>query len=411
MSQSTSRSQTPLDLPPIHPFPARMASAVVWNALRREKGPLRVLDPMMGSGTTLVVSKLLGHESIGFDTDPLAVVITRAWCAESGGSQLIKTTSAILEQASRAARHTPGSRAYPLQADAETKEFVRYWFDQTNRKQLACISQEILSMRASPIRDLLLCAFSRMIITKDVGASLARDVSHSRPHRVYDQAPTRAFELFPMAVNRILQIAPFLDIPMDHSVSIAKRADARRIPLADQSVDFVITSPPYLNAIDYFRGHKLTLVWMGHRISELRRLRSEGIGAELRHSNAGDLAFLEKTMSKMGTVEALPERTQSMLMRYVFDMNRVLQEIHRVLRVNGRAILVIGDSSVRNVYVRNSSALAFMAVRCGLRLTSTHKRQLSDSRRYLPPPSSQRVGDPLHHRMTEEVILRLIREG
>src|SRR3712207_7608036 len=52
-----------------------------------------------------------------------------------------------------------------------------------------------------------------------------------------------------------------------------------------------ITSPPYLNAIDYLRGHRLSLVWLGYRIGDLRLTRAVSIGAERRPDPAADEAL------------------------------------------------------------------------------------------------------------------------
>ena len=53
------------------------------------------------------------------------------------------------------------------------------------------------------------------------------------------------------------------------------QGDARVLRGVDRdSVDAVITSPPYLNAIDYLRGHKLALVWLGYTISRIRGYQS-----------------------------------------------------------------------------------------------------------------------------------------
>lgn len=65
-----------------HPPVPCMAPAIVWNRLSREPSGLRVLDPMVGSGTTVVTAKALGHAAIGLDTDPLAVLISKAWSAD-----------------------------------------------------------------------------------------------------------------------------------------------------------------------------------------------------------------------------------------------------------------------------------------------------------------------------------------
>jgi tRNA G10 N-methylase Trm11 len=50
---------------PIHPFPARMAPGIALDALAEADTPLRVLDPMAGSGTVLAVARSKGHHAVG----------------------------------------------------------------------------------------------------------------------------------------------------------------------------------------------------------------------------------------------------------------------------------------------------------------------------------------------------------
>src|SRR6266508_4661329 len=103
---------------PIHPFPARMAARIPWNELRgASRHPLRVLDPMAGSGTTLVVARTLGHESVGFDTDPLAVLLARVWCGDVNESSTQRVAARVLEVARERARGFPLRDAYPTDAD------------------------------------------------------------------------------------------------------------------------------------------------------------------------------------------------------------------------------------------------------------------------------------------------------
>jgi tRNA G10 N-methylase Trm11 len=63
---------------PVHPFPARMAPSIVWDALPKTGKSVNILDPMSGSGTTLVCARSRGHRAIGCDTDPLALLIYSA---------------------------------------------------------------------------------------------------------------------------------------------------------------------------------------------------------------------------------------------------------------------------------------------------------------------------------------------
>src|SRR5688572_16582216 len=147
---------------------------------------------MAGSGTTLVVARTLGHKATGFDTDPLAVLLARAWCGDVDEAGTLRTAARVREAANSIAARMPLRKAYPVDADHQTRAFVRYWFDSTNRRQLAALAQIIGEVRSRRIRDVLWCALSRLIITKQAGASLALDVAHSRPHKASDKTVTRA---------------------------------------------------------------------------------------------------------------------------------------------------------------------------------------------------------------------------
>jgi hypothetical protein len=117
-----------------------------------------------------------------------------------------------------------------LYADEETRGFVRYWFNRTNRRQLAALARAIAEVPKRRVREILWCAFSRLIITKQAGASLALDVAHSRPHKVSDKTVIRPIEQFDAAVRAVVSAIPFRT---PHSTPRAriKKADARKLPV------------------------------------------------------------------------------------------------------------------------------------------------------------------------------------
>ncbi len=389
---------------PIHPFPARMAPSIVWEALPNGGYSLDVLDPMAGSGTTLVTTKAKGHKAHGCDTDPLAILIAKAWCSEIDPDRLRRRGQLILEKARSFSKTINPAEAYPSNIDDETRQFLNYWFDEPSRVQLSALSRSISRIRNLNERLLLWCAFSRLIITKKTGVSLAMDISHSRPHRVYQKAPVQPFDKYCAAVEYVAKHAPFKKDEGTTPAANMRYGDARKLPFEDNSFDWVITSPPYLNAIDYLRGHKFSLVWMGYSISHLRGIRSSNIGVERGYDNSQS-NVIEKALCKMGKVNLLPQRNQAVLIRYLGDMILVIQEIQRVLRSKGYAVIVIGDSTVRGIYIRNSLALEYLGSQNGLELISKKCRPIPDSRRYLPPPSLVSSGDAMKNRMRKEVIL------
>jgi len=391
---------------PIHPFPARMAPSIVWDNLKGcSNQSLRVLDPMVGSGTTAVVARSLGHVAVGFDSDPLAVLIANAWCSDIDKDRVLSKATEVLERAKKRYRDLPLRAAYPSEADSATRDFVRYWFDNTNRRQLLTLAETISRLHDATLKTVLWCAFSRLIITKKVGVSLAMDISHSRPHRVYDKAPIKPFDKFLNSVEAVVKSSPFKINGSALPEAKIELGDARKLSLPDKSVDIVITSPPYLNAIDYLRGHKLALIWMGHDLDDLRAIRSSNVGAEKSITCAEEDNPIRNVLIEMGEIDNLPLRIKSMLARYIFDMNLVLSEISRILKVGGQAVLVIGDSTIYGTFIQNSKALISIGRHYGLDLRALQKRELQESRRYLPPPTSKGAGSRLQGRMREEVIM------
>jgi tRNA G10 N-methylase Trm11 len=181
--------------------------------------------------------------------------------------------------------------------------------------------------------------------------------------------------------------------------------DARSLPLPDSSVDAVITSPPYLNAIDYLRGHRMALVWFGFELDRLREIRGTSIGTERGLNVAGDRALAEDLAARIGDLDRLPPRQTRMALRYVLDMLAVMEETARVLREDGVATLVVGNSSIRGVFLANDKAISACARHAGLRRTSRRERVLPPSKRYLPPPIKG-SGHQLEQRMRTEVLMR-----
>jgi adenine-specific DNA methylase len=308
---------------PIHPFPARMAPSIVWDNLPANGNPLRILDPMAGSGTTLVIARARGHQAFGCDTDPLAVLIARAWCSDVVTDRLLQRARLVLKEAVEITKDLTLEKAYPSKADDETRQFINFWFDDNSRVQLTALSNCISRVDNPNEKNLLWISFSRLIITKKRGVSLAMDVSHSRPHRKYEKAPTTPFDNFLSALNYIIKNASFRHDNFQFAPAIVLKGDARSLSFSSNSVDLVITSPPYLNAIDYLRGHKLSLVWMGYSISSLRSVRSSNIGAE-RFMSLAATDELMNILEQMGDIEGLDGRSTGMIIRYLGDMSNVL---------------------------------------------------------------------------------------
>ena len=388
----------------VHPFPARMAPGLALDVIAECRKPLRVLDPMSGSGTVLAVAHSKGHHAVGVDLDPLAVLISRVWTTAIDVEAVGDTASTVLDNARRIFSSLPTRDAYPRNADSETRQFTRYWFDDYARRQLASLATAIERTQDSTIREALWCAFSRLIISKQSGASLAMDLSHSRPHRKFKRAPAKPFRKFLSAVDRVTTNCIDVTSRTRGPAAQVYEGDARHLDLRDGSIDLVITSPPYLNAIDYLRCSKFSLVWMGYSVSHLRRLRSTTVGTEV-GMDARDDQEIQGILSELKMQPKLQARQEAILARYINDMRRSVGETSRVLASNGRAVYVVGENTVRGTFIRNAMIVEAVASTAGLRCIARRSRELPANRRYLPPPAEQAESATLGNRLRREVIL------
>jgi len=390
---------------PIHPFPARMAPGIALEALGESKSTLRVLDPMAGSGTVLAVARANGHRAFGVDLDPLAVLIASVWTRTVDAERIRDKAAEVLDRAREGFGMVTAGHAYPFDSDDEPREFIRYWLDEDARRQLAALSKAISLVHDDSTRNALWCALSRLIITKNAGASLAMDLSHSRPHRQFTRAPIKPFNRFIAAVETIVSNCPQSCSGAVGPAAVVKRGDARRLEIESESIDLVLTSPPYLNAIDYMRCSKFSLVWMGYNVGEIRQIRGESVGAEVSSEEALESEWVKSVIKELKLSPVLSSRDQALLARYAWDMGHALGEASRVLRRRGRAVYVVGDSMSRGTFIRNSMIVTLVAQQHGLSLVSRQSRSLPANRRYLPPPNRMESSDAMDARMRREVVI------
>ncbi|PKM44644.1 MAG: hypothetical protein CVV05_08790 [Gammaproteobacteria bacterium HGW-Gammaproteobacteria-1] len=384
-----------------HPFPARMAPELALKAFESLRPTSIILDPMAGSGTVLRQASYQAYHSIGFDVDPLAVLMSRvATSAYSNAESLTDYGEFLISVAMK----TDGrSLRLPwIDSSKETKAFVKYWFADEQRRALRKLSYVIAAERCGKRARLAQLALSRLIVTKEMKASLARDTSHSRPHKV---ATENGFNVFDGFRKSLAQLAQLVEQNELKGTVTVHHGDARRMDkVADCYVDAIITSPPYLNAIDYLRGHRLSLVWLGHSLEELRKIRTQSIGSERGLSTAD--ARVAEIAKATGELERHSNRDRAMITRYAHDLFDQLRESARVLKSGGKAVYVVGNSCLRGNFIYNSRAVIKAATVNGFRLLDDSERELPAGSRYLPMPSGDGA---LAKRMRTESVLTFVK--
>lgn len=353
---------------------------------------------MCGSGTVLTVALSRGHRAIGLDIDPLAVMMSRVAVTPIDTMELLNAGKRVMS----ISRRIEGSPAWA--DDRETSDFVNYWFGQRQRRELVALASAIKAHTQNEIRLALEVAMSRIIVTKSPEASLAADTSHSRPHKVLQSSEYDVLTGFDKSLR---QLARRLEQRSKVGGARVLLGDARVLSgVRSSSVDIAVTSPPYLNALDYLRGHKMALVWFGYKISELRARRGTSIGSV--RNLESPTSFVTDLVDEI-EADAINKSQfkRGMVTRFAQDCVDFSNELARVVKAQGCAVLVVGNSTLRGNYIRNDAIARRAMENAGFSFSGRYEREIPPTMRYMP--INAEAGSSITNRMRTEVVLTMDR--
>jgi len=380
-------------------FPPQLPRIFIENLTKEGD---KVLDPMAGSGTALVESLLMNRRGIGFDIDPLAIHLSRIKTSSIRVDEVREEANKVIKNAidnfntEKAVKHELENGF-----DLKTKEFINYWFKEKTQKELMALLLAINLIEDNKIKAFFKLVFSSIIITKSGGVSLAMDLAHSRPHRINGKIPKNAIEAFSTKLFKMLK--GIENIPVKNYAVNIDKGDARNLPLKNDVIDLIITSPPYANAIDYMRAHKFSLVWFNNSINDLSVLRSKYIGSEkISGFNGIELPQIcEDTIEK---VNKLDQNKSKILKKYFAEMKQVIYEMYRVLKNNKYCVIVVGNSTMRGYEVQTHKNIEILGQSAGFTAIANIERELDRNKRMMPI-SFNSQNDGIEQRMHKEYII------
>ncbi len=419
-----------------HSFPAKFPPQLPRKFIRALTKPGDVvLDPMMGSGTTILEAYLLERQALGFDIDPMALRLAQIKVIPFDVKQIAEAGELILKQAQHNLQqnYTQLQQTLTTYWDLKTQQFVNHWFAVETQLELLALIDEIQKIKCSKLRTYFELIFSSVIITKSGGISLALDLAHTRPHKakiVFSQTgevlvgehllddPSPRLKILTKTLRSPIQefekrlqknLKNVLDIDSNRLKPNLRFADVQNLPLENEAVDLIVTSPPYAaNAIDYMRAHKFSLVWLGYTIEELGKLRGTYVGGEsVSGIDFEDLPPITKGV--MAEVAELDAKKGRALHRYYSEMKRIFSEMYRVLKPGKVAVVVVGSSLMRGRDTETGRCLAEIGRDIGFDETIVGIRQLDRNRRMLPAGKKINLQSQIQKRMHEEYVIGFVK--
>jgi DNA modification methylase len=327
-----------------HSYPARMhpdTAARLVEGLSRNGDT--VLDPFAGSGTVLVEARLRGRRAWGIDANPLAVELARLKVggvdpARREQLQLIAMAVAEYAEARRLSKAGP-TRRYPSKLRAAFDPHVLLELDGL----LAGIEHECPKELAT-VPKLVLSSMINKVSRRRSDTSAAE---HSR--RFASGFAIRFFgKKMQELLARLEQYARAL--PQNAPTPRIELGDARRLPMPNETVTAIITSPPYPGVYDYVEHHRLRLEWLKWDAKHLER-----------HEIGAHRDFAASHAAVSSGVEGV-EHT------WAQQLGDCLAQMARVLRDDGVAAILIADSAVAGKPLYANRTILGIAPRHGLRV-------------------------------------------
>ena len=349
----------------IHKFPAKFFPELPRYLIRKYSHKHQsVLDPMCGSGTVILESLLLERKSIGIDIDPMAHLITRTKTTPIEPQILLEARKELLSILSSLESHRYQNITVP---DFHYRDS---WFKPFVLTELGAIREVLFSM--SNTYDASVMNFLRVVFS-----SIIRDVSNADPHCTRTVIrknltkrinPGDTITKFLAALDsQIESMKDFYEVvkKVDWDSPMIYLSSAKQTSLDEASVDLAITSPPYINAVDYPRTHQLEMYWLGLIDDKpLSKMKRNYIGTETVYKDE----YSDPKKSDYQTLDPILERIYThdprrsfIVFKFFEDMKSQLAETFRVLRPGGRYCIAIGNNSIRGVTVESHKILTEIA--------------------------------------------------
>ena len=306
----------------IFPWRGQFSPQLIESLLNAYAGhDSSVLDPFAGSGTTLFEASRMSLSCFGAEINPAAVEMARTvhfvTVGHASREQRISQAQAIVE------RHLPLIGDYNL-------------FVPRNKKGVLPIEKVFLKM----LDD---ASFNPLVYNIIVNTLIRYFGSNGKGRKEPLTALLAAFKRHSDIINAL---------PHNNELSKVYQCDARNLPLSDQSIDIIVTSPPYINVFNYHQNYRKAMELQGW---DLLRIAKSEIGSN--RKNRGN-RFLT-------------------VIQYSIDMLQAFFEMRRVIKANGRIIVIIGrESRVRHLSFQNHKVVSAVALGgAGLKLISRQERK------------------------------------
>jgi len=341
-----------------HSFPAKFYPQLVralMNICSVESDYL-TYDPYAGCGTSAVEAKVMGMNYIGIDVSKLAVLISQAKVDLDIDVSKIREEKDSLVHTFRS-----GSNYSWAYTDFELK-----WYNKYNRSQVKLLAYLVLRMQDERVRKLFEVALS----------SILRRVGNTKPGQIETRHQFRREkqDMLKLFVSKLDSMVTDIERYQARgrtncSIMIEEKDASSYLP--EQQVDFIITSPPYGNGLDYSKIHMLSIALLFGEEEVSRFKRSQTGTMNNAPSSILDTSFTSIGSDVIAELEKMDIVKAKAMSKYYVDMKHSIQKMFDSLKPDRFAVILVGPTKVNNTQVPNDDVLRQIGEHVGFRAEKT----------------------------------------
>jgi len=325
------------------PYAGRMTPQLAhWLIRCFSKKNEVVLDPFCGIGTVPLEANILERNSVGFDLNPYAYLVAKAKMNRQPLSSHLKYLDKISLKSNKKLIET-------------VPEWVHEFYNEDTLPELLTL---INFLKEKKKTFLLGCL---------VGVAQGHRVGHiskasalTLPYKPRPDDPGEYREVIPRLVKKVERM--YKDGFIQFPAGKIKKVDSRKMPLKNNQIDCVVTSPPYLDNLDYVNANRLRLALLGYSLDTAKKLGSK-------------LKYKEK--------------------EYLEMMDKVSSEISRVLKPKKYCIMIIGDVHNKKKAVNTADLLYKIFQKNNLKLSHEIEDAIPFNRSVQRTPNMDNASKPL----------------